>query len=542
MALVALCLATAALLAAGDVRAGRFAIGVERGASLDRLERRLERMTGGRVTRNLAAVGALTLSAPAAKGAERLPGVRYVERIDRVRRLAFSPPDPLAARQWYLGQTRAFDAWPELPALGGVRVAIVDSGIDYGHPEFAGRIAETKTFVGGDPRKDELGHGTFVAGIIAANLGNGQGIAGIAFPSQLLIAKVVRGGDRTIPVEAEAEAIRWAVDKGAQVINLSLGGLRDPRNPKRDTYSQLEADAVAYAYRRGAVLVAAVGNTEGTPRKPWPFASYPAALPHVIGVSALARDGSIPSFSHQDKIFNDISAPGQEIFSTLPRALTAQRPECVHQGYSECGPDEYRLAEGTSFAAPQVAAAAALVRSVRPDLQPGQVMHVLTRTAVDTSPLVGRDAYAGWGRLDITNAVQRARDAKPPSPDSRETNDDAGSQAATLWGRRGGTVRATIDFWDDQTDVYRVRLRKGQRLFASLRGPPGTDLFLWKPGTKRVDAISEVLQHHRVAQSAQRGSVERFAYRAPRRADGFYYLQVKISEVGDGPYTLSVTK
>ena len=237
----------------------------------------------------------------------------------------FVPNDPLAVRQWYLNAIHAFDFWPEDPvnALAPVRVAIIDSGIDLDHPEFAGRILNEQSFVGGDVT-DRQGHGTFVAGIIAATPNNGAGIAGIAFPAQLLIAKVVRA-DGTIAPAAEAKAIRWAADNGARVINLSLGGLRDPLDPREDTYSAAEQSAIAYAYSKGAVVVAAVGNADEAPKTPWHYASYPAALPHVLGVSALSADGSVPMFSIRDKVYNDISAPGVGIVSTLPRALTASR-------------------------------------------------------------------------------------------------------------------------------------------------------------------------------------------------------------------------
>ena len=151
-----------------------------------------------------------------------------------------------------------------------------------------GRIAASQSFVGGGI-DDKHGHGTFVAGVIAAAADNGEGIAGIAFPAELLIAKVVRS-DGTISPEAEAKAIRWAADNGARVINLSLGGLRDPIHRDRDTFSEVEARAVSYAYSKGAVLVAAVGNGDEAPKSPWPYASYPAALPHVLGVSALTAE------------------------------------------------------------------------------------------------------------------------------------------------------------------------------------------------------------------------------------------------------------
>src|SRR5205823_10174010 len=131
-------------------------------------------------------------------------------------------------------------------------------GLDGGHPEFPkSRIWAARSWVGGTALTDEEGHGTFVAGEIAAALNNNEGIAGMAFPAQLVIAKIAHN-DQTIDVRDEAQAIRWAVDVGARVINLSIGGLRDPFNRRLDTVSQDEADAIEYAVRHGAVLVAAL--------------------------------------------------------------------------------------------------------------------------------------------------------------------------------------------------------------------------------------------------------------------------------------------
>jgi hypothetical protein len=462
------------------------------------------------------------------------------------RHLAFVPNDPYASRQWYLTQIHAFDSWPEPPVLAPVKVAIVDSGVDASHPELAGRIALARSFVGGSATTDHQGHGTFVAGMIAAATNNEQGIAGIGLGVQLLVAKVVRA-DRTIPLDAEARAIRWAVDNGARVINLSLGGLRDPRNPRRDTFSPLEAAAVDYAAANGAILVAAVGNGDQAPSEPWPYASYPAALPHVIGVSALARDGDVPSFSDRDAIYNDLAAPGQDMFSIFPRALTALRPGCPDQGYSSCGPDDYRHAEGTSFAAPQVAAAAALLLSLNPALSPDQVAALLEHSADDVNAATGckgcsatRDPLSGWGRLDVARAVAALQQPLPPR-DRLETNDEAGWRARTLWGTRR-SVRATVDFWDDQTDVYRIRLRPGQLLRASVRGPAkgAAELLLWKPGTQTVEPRSLRGLKRRAAQSVGGRAVRRLRYVV--RAGGWYYLEVKLTRPGFGAYTLSYAK
>jgi Subtilase family len=536
----------AALLPVAPAQAARFAVGVEPGAAFTRVSAAVERATGSPVDRSLRELGAFVVEARSPRGIRGVPGVAYVERLGASRRIAFTPTDPLAGKQWHLEQDRATTFWPEFPALAGPRVAVIDSGIDGTHPDFAGRIAAARTFVGGNPLTDQQGHGTFVAGLIAAQTNNGIGVAGMAFGSQLLIAKVVRPS-RQVSLEAEAAAIRWSVDNGARVINLSLGGLRDPRDPSRDTFSPLEASAVRYAYTRGVVVVAAVGNGDQAPTTPWPYASYPAALPHVIGVGALSRDGAVPLFSNRDPIFNDLTAPGEEIVSTFPRQLTAQRPACEEQGYSTCGPDEYRTAEGTSFAAPQVSAAAALLLSMRPLLRPDQVAHVLTRSASDLTASTGcrqcpplRDSYSGWGRLDVERALASLAAPMPPR-DRFESNDDAGAQATPLR-RRRADFAATLDFWDDHVDVYKLYLRKRQRITITLESPrrSDADLVLWKPGTQRVEGLSLALLRQRAAMSATRNARERITYRA--RTTGWYYVEAKLVKPGDGMYRLAFAK
>jgi subtilisin family serine protease len=536
----------AALAVPVPAAAARFAVGVERGFSAQKVAARLEARTG----RPASVIGpfAVALSAPSARGLRSVRGVSYVERLGGARRLAFVPNDPLAPRQWYLDRVRAFEAWSKVPGLVAVKVAIIDSGVDAEHPELKEAILEGRSFVKSSWRKDTNGHGTFVAGEIAGALNNGQGIAGIAFPAQLLVAKVVRN-DETISLEAEARAIRWAVDKGAQVINLSFGGVRDPRDPSRDGYSTLEASAIEYAVRHDVLVVAAVGNSDKTPAEPWEYASYPAALPHVLGVSAVNRDGSVPDFSNRDRLYNDIAAPGEGIFSTYPRGLSLSntpRIACALPGYSDCGPAEFRRGEGTSFAAPQVSAAAALLLAEDPLLQPEQVSVILDDAAFDATPArgckrctVGRDPLTGWGVLDISSAVN-SLNSPPPEADYREPNDEAGTRAPLVWGRKGQALTATIDYWDDPTDLYKVFLRRGQRIRATLRGPDDLEssLFLWKPGTKRVEGFAR--DERRLAARATTGDLHRIRYRA--RKTGWYYLQVKIRTPGAGIYKLRYFK
>jgi serine protease len=530
-----------ALLAPASADAARFAVGLRPGVDASTLRAALAERGLGR-GESLAPLPAVLVDAPGLAALRGLPGAAYVERLRARRTAAYTPNDPLVPKQWYLAQNRAYDAWDARPPLAATLVAVIDSGVEGTHPELSARILEAKSFVGGSATVDKQGHGTFVAGLIAAESDNGIGIAGLSPAAELLVAKVVTG-DRTIPIEAEVKAIRWAVSHGARVINMSLGGIRDPLDASVDTYSPLEAAAVAYAVRANAVVVAAVGNGDQAPLSPWRYASYPAALPHVLGVAAVARNGAVPSFSNRDPIYADIAAPGEAILSTFPRALTFSG-DCAEPGYSSCGPDEWRSAEGTSFAAPQVAAAAATLIGERPALRAEQVTALLTRSAVDAKasngcaacPL-GRDRFTGWGRLDVASALEQLNGVMP-SRDRYEPNDDAGARAARLYAQR--RIDATLDFWDDQQDVYKVALRRGQRMYVGLTGPPRTDvnLMLWRPGTTHVDDLRR--QHRRLTQSARPGPREWLAFRAPRA--GLYYLQVKMASAGSGRYRLRIVK
>jgi hypothetical protein len=512
--------------------AARYHVGLAPGADAAVVATEVERATGQRPT-SLAPLRALAVDVPTGAVLDEVPGVAWVER-DRSRRLAFAPTDPLAPRQWYAAANRSYDAWETPPPLAPVRVAVIDSGVDLTHPDLQRRIAMARSFVGGTAQ-DTRGHGTIVAGIIAAELDNQTGIAGLAPAAELLVAKVVSPAG-TIAVEAEARAIRWAVDNGARVVNISLGGLRDPRHPNRDTYSRLEEEAVRYAVKRGAVVVAAVGNADQAPRSPWRFASYPAALPHVVGVSALTRSGGSPGFSNRDAVFNDVAAPGEDIISTFPRSITADKPGCQEQGYTPCASDEFRPPDGTSFAAPQVTAVAANLLGARPLLRPEQVTEIIERTAVDASastgcrtcPL-GRDSLTGWGALDATSAIG-ALAGVVPARDAHEPNDNAADDAYRLYfppGEKARFVKASVDFWDDQDDVYAIYLRRGERLYTSLvpAVPSNVVLALWRPGTDVVTGLAPPDRRIRVSNRA--GRRERLAWTAIQ--EGWHYLQARLT-------------
>ena len=439
---------------------------------------------------------------------------------------------PDAAEQWYLALDNAWSAWPAEPHLAAVKVAVIDSGIDAGNPAFAGRIAAGRSFVPGSSwRTDTNGHGTFVAGLIAASPTGGVGISGLAFNAKLLVAKVVQANGE-VSATAEARAILWAVDQGARVINLSLGALRDPQDLEFDGYSQVEHDAVEYAVGRGVVVVAAVGNGTNAPKEPWDYADWPAALPHVLGVSALNENGSVPAFSNRDPVFVDLAAPGVDIFSTIPRNLVvASDPGCNGQPYSNCGPAWLTTAEGTSFAAPQVAAAAALLLGVDPKLTPDQVDWLLERTATDADAATGcaqcvrgRDSLTGWGLLDVKRAVGYLCSSSPlPAPVAYEPNDS--TDDAYPLGALPRTLTSSLDYWDDPTAVYSLSLSAGAPLVARLSSSAAARLTirLWAPGTPGA-ALTGARSNYLVSTST-------FAHgqtllRARAVSAGRYYLEI----------------
>ncbi len=479
----------------------------------------------------------------------QVAGAAYVSNLSASRRsLAFANTEPDASQQWYLTADNAWAHWSGAPSLTPIKVAVIDSGIDASHPEFAGRVLGGISYVGGDWRTDTCGHGTFVAGEIAANPFNNIGIAGLAFNAELLVAKVVEP-DCNVSTEGEVKAIRWAVANGARVINLSIGGTRDPAEPDLDSFSPAEESAVEYAYSKGVLVVAAVGNGTQTPKIPWPYADYPAALPHVLGVAALRQNGSVPDFSNRDRQYVDLAAPGAAIFSTIPRSLVdASIGGCAGVAYSNCGPSEFQEGIGTSFAAPQVTAGAALLLGIDPRLKASQLEWLLERSATDASPStgcavcpVGRDSLTGFGALDISAAIDLLGDEHNlPTPDIMEPNDDAGSMAHPFGPPRA--ITATLDYWDDPVDVYSLKLAAGEEVFARLgtASVVPNSLLLWKPGTVHVSGPARSLLPDRAALSSNVAGQQRLGYVA--RVAGTYYLEVKDGGASRQPdrYQLSV--
>lgn len=314
-----------------------------------------------------------------------------------------TPNDPGWASQWGPARIGAPVAWRFATGTPDVVVAVLDSGTQLDHEDLLGNLwtnpGETPdngvdddgngktddfwgwhfyhkkdglTFVPSEDTRvaDDLGHGTHVAGIAGAEMNNGVGIAGVAGGSRLMTVKVLdQYGDGWY--SDLARGIVYAVDNGARIINLSVGG---------EAPSETLQQAVDYAHAHGVLVVAASGNDGEA-------VLYPAACEHVLAVAATDQDDGRADFSnHGPRV--DAAAPGVGIYSTWYRG-------------------NYFTKSGTSMAAPHVSGLAALIWSARPDLAVEQVTRVITATAADVNhgAFPGWDEYLGWGRVEAGQAL-----------------------------------------------------------------------------------------------------------------------------------------
>jgi serine protease len=287
-----------------------------------------------------------------------------------------SGSDPYRGQQWDLAKVGAGDAWPKSTGAG-VTVAVVDSGVDASHPDLASHVLPGYDVIAGKagPSTDPFGHGTHVAGTIAAVTGNGIGVASLAPDTKILPVKVL-GADGRGYMSDTATGIIYAADHGANVINMSLGAT-----------AQVAAvtNAISYARSKGVVVVAAAGNyrADGSPT------TWPGADPGVIAVAATDANDKVASFSNAGS-YVDVAAPGVGIESTYPVSLGG-----------------YTSMSGTSMASPHVAALAALIKAYRPGLSPDQVEKAIEGSALDLGT-TGRDNDYGYGRINAPAALAAA--------------------------------------------------------------------------------------------------------------------------------------
>ncbi|MBM3270922.1 MAG: S8 family serine peptidase [Candidatus Sericytochromatia bacterium] len=324
------------------------------------------------------AVRTLDAGADLAAEVDRLqadPDVEYAEP-DWPMTAFLTPDDPQASGQWAIGKLQLPAAWDVTRGTRDIKVAIVDSGIDARHPDLAGQVVGGRDFANndGDPHDDQ-GHGTHVAGIVAALTDNGVGVAGTAGGASLLAVKVL-GANGEGYTSAIAEGVQYAVAQGAKVVNMSLGA------PQRST--TLDA-AIAAAINAGVVVVAAAGN-DGTTTP-----NYPGASPGVVAVGSSDSGDNRSTFSNHGAWVH-VAAPGSAILSTFPGS-------------------RYQTMNGTSMAAPYVAGVAALVRSAHPDWSVAQVKAALTTTG---DPVRGFESNPRLRRVNALSALNADPAAAPP--------------------------------------------------------------------------------------------------------------------------------
>jgi subtilisin family serine protease len=340
----------------------------------------------------------------AVESLSKVDGVEYAEP-NRYRETYAIPNDPSFPNQWGLTKINCPAAWDRTTGSANVVVAVIDTGIDLDHPELTTLLVPGWDMVDLGPNptppagfhfegdfqgrdndpQDEVGHGTHVAGTIACASNNATGVAGVTWSCRLMPVKVltrivnnanandVRGVGSAADIAA---GIRFAVDHGARVLNLSLGGTVD---------TQVERDAIAYAISQGVVVVAAMGNC------PACGASFPAAYPDVVAVGAINQADQRAPFS-QTGPHIDVVAPGVGVLSTV-------------------WDNGYGTYNGTSMASPHVAGVAALILSCNSGLTGAQVADIIRQTArpLRDNPAdpVPNDNY-GWGCVDAKAAIDRA--------------------------------------------------------------------------------------------------------------------------------------
>ncbi|MFC7796542.1 type VII secretion-associated serine protease mycosin [Streptomyces cinereoruber] len=355
-------------------------------------------MTTTHRTAALLTAGTLTLllAAPAAATEPRRDG----PVLDGGGECTFPMKKQIEGTPWPLQRVLLDELWQDTKGKG-VRVAVIDTGVDDVNPQLRTAVdakagkdylkPDKKNPSPGDEKRgktdgtvDEIGHGTKVAGIIAARPRKGTGFVGLA-PEATIIPIRQNDEKNSGKTDTMAQAIDWAVAKNAHVINIS-----------QDTTQALSPDstlarAVANAISKGVVVVASAGNDgmDGTLKN-----TYPAAFPGVLAVASSDRNNERAAFS-QSGTFVGVAAPGVDIVSTVP-------------GGGQC------VDNGTSFSAPYVAGVAALLRAKYPKWTPAQIVARIEQTAVRS--VNGHDNHVGWGVVDPVRALADLPGTPPSSP------------------------------------------------------------------------------------------------------------------------------
>lgn len=346
--------------------------------------------------------------------------IKFAE-LDRLVPLEQTANDPYYGNAWHLPKIQALAALDT--TLGnGVTVAILDTGVDPNHPDLAGQmVAGWNMYDNNSDSSDVHGHGTQVAGVVAAASNNSQGVASIAWQAKVMPVRISQP-DGYASFSTIANGLIWAADNGARVANISYGV----------SGSAAVQSAAQYMRNKGGVVVVAGGNS----------GVYDATAPNATMISVAATNSSDtrPSWSTYGE-FIDISAPGVGIWTTAKGG-----------GYS--------APSGTSFASPATAGVVTLIKSANPALSPAQVEDILKSTADDLGS-AGYDTYYGHGRINAAAAVLKATQTQ-----ALDTQAPSVSIASPTGGTVSGIVPVSVNA-SDNTGVTRVDLFANGKLVAS---------------------------------------------------------------------------
>jgi thermitase len=446
--------------------AQRIVVGFDTGTSVAQRAAAL-RAAGAGAHVDLGRVNAKVIVVPDAAAAKvraalaKQSAVRYSEP-DAMLHASWTPNDTNLGSQWALTAVGARTAW-DASRGASVLVADVDTGVDSTHPDLAGKITAGWDFVAGDANpSDENGHGTHVAGIIAANTNNGAGVAGMAPSAQVLAIRVLDANGSGYQSNI-AQGVTYAVDHGAKVINLSLGG---------SSGTTALSDAIKYAAGKGVVVTCASGNNGSTSS-----ISYPARYDGCVAVGATDSSDRIASFSNRGTGL-DVSAPGVSILST------------VRGG-------RYEYWSGTSMATPMVSGLAALLAAQ--GLDRSQIIARMESTAKDLGA-AGYDTTFGYGRIDAAAALSGTGTTTPPPPPpvtttpppvTQPTNHAPTCTAASYAMRGGHSYRITMRCKDADGDklTYAISSLPSVGKLTRLNTGAGTVTYTSPSRTRGVDAF-----------------------------------------------------
>jgi subtilisin family serine protease len=477
----------------------------------------------------------VALARPEVQSAEWSLARRSAERPRPAPPPPLGPPPPFAdplftpGEQWSLLAGRPVWGTDLTTPAGRPRIAILDSGVDATHEEWAGPssplVAGRSTLRGTDDASDggDSGHGTHVAGIAAAPA-NGVGIVGVApalGPTAQIIPVQIANRFGESSDLTMIRGIRHAVRNGAKVVNISAGGEGEARAFQ---------EAILWATRQGAVIVASVGNDYRN------TLNYPAAYRRVLGVGAQCdaqpssdcpRPYGVAAFSNRNRSV-DVIAPGVNVLSSVPRRVTerVQRPG-------------YALKDGTSMSAAYVSGVAALVMAANGNaLTPYQVVRQIKNTADDVAP-GGRDLASGYGVVNPRAAVT----LRAPADDDSEVNDDikwlTSAQRLAQHGQRA-VVEATIDRYEDPDDVYALTMQRGERVRVRLTYRRGVaDLYLWRPGTTTVGTQRATYRRNLIRYIGGGRKSKTIVYKAKK--NGRHFVNV-FARQGSTDYTVTMER